>query len=392
MDARAAERRVGPREVDVLEDAGGAATLRKRLRAVAAVLVDPHDLAGQHVADDLGADEVERARLGGDHPVVPDPPERQRPDAERVAEGDQRRRRRSRRRNTRPRGDASSPRRPPGTVPGSRASRAAITSVSDDEASCTPDCDQLVAQRRQVDEVPVVAEGDRARGAVVDDRLRVRPVHAAGRRVARVPDRDLSRERGELLLVEHLRHEAHLAQHRDAALALRDGDARPTPGRGAGARRARSTSTARRRARSDRTPKTPHIRPRLPHRRARARRARARRACCRRPCRCACTSTSAARRIGLDLLGRTATITWPPISPNSVERILVELERRADTAPERRLGERDGEAALGDVVDERRVSGGARRMSHELHLRGEVERRSHRRASPSAPVPPSRRT
>ena len=60
-----------------------------------------------------------------------------------------------------------------------------------------------------------MSERDRSRGAVVDDRLGVRPVRAAGRRVARVADRDLARQRRELLLVEDLRDETHLAEHGD---------------------------------------------------------------------------------------------------------------------------------------------------------------------------------
>ena len=68
-------------------------------------------------------------------------------------------------------------------------------------------------------------ERDGARRAVVHEGLRVRPVRAAGRRVARVADRDLAGQRGELLLVEHLRDEPHLAERRDAA-AVGDRDAR----------------------------------------------------------------------------------------------------------------------------------------------------------------------
>ena len=90
MDAGAVEDGVGAGEVDVLEDARGAAAPRHGLRRVAPVLVDPDHLARLDVADDLGADEVERARLGGDDPVVADPPERERPDPQGIAERDER--------------------------------------------------------------------------------------------------------------------------------------------------------------------------------------------------------------------------------------------------------------------------------------------------------------
>ena len=89
VDARAVEDRVGSREVDVLEDARGAAAARDGLRAVPAVVVDPDELAGRHVPHDVGADEIERARLGRDDPVVTDLAESERPDAERIPEGDQ---------------------------------------------------------------------------------------------------------------------------------------------------------------------------------------------------------------------------------------------------------------------------------------------------------------
>ena len=53
-------------------------------------VVDPDDLARQHVANDVRADEVEGARLRGDDPVVSDLAERERPDPERVTERDER--------------------------------------------------------------------------------------------------------------------------------------------------------------------------------------------------------------------------------------------------------------------------------------------------------------
>ena len=93
---------------------------------------------------------------------------------------------------------------------------------------------------RRVDEVAVVAERDRARAAVLDERLRVRPLRRAGRRVARVPDRDLAVQAAQLLLVEDLRDEARGRAAPSAGPARRR-RSRPTPGRGAGARRARST-------------------------------------------------------------------------------------------------------------------------------------------------------
>ncbi len=58
-----------------------------------------------------------------------------------------------------------------------------------------------------------MAERNSAHAAVVDERLGIRPVDAAGRRVAGVTDRDLARQRLQLLLVEDLSDEAHVAEH-----------------------------------------------------------------------------------------------------------------------------------------------------------------------------------
>ena len=60
---------------------------------------------------------------------------------------------------------------------------------------------------------------------VLDDRLGVRPVRRAGRRVSAVPDRRLASKPAQLLLGEDL-SEAHVAEDGEAAL-VGDGD----PGR-----------------------------------------------------------------------------------------------------------------------------------------------------------------
>ena len=58
-------------------------------RAWTPVLVDDDELARRDLALERGADEVERAGLGGDDPVVVEPPERERAEAVAVAEGDE---------------------------------------------------------------------------------------------------------------------------------------------------------------------------------------------------------------------------------------------------------------------------------------------------------------
>ena len=51
-------------------------------------LADRDQLAGLDLAQQLGADDVERAALGGDHVAVVELPEAERAHAGRVAEGD----------------------------------------------------------------------------------------------------------------------------------------------------------------------------------------------------------------------------------------------------------------------------------------------------------------
>ena len=89
VDARpvhrtAADRAVGPGQVDVLEDAA----LRRRRGEPArphAVGVDGQQLARFDVADERGADDVEGGGLRRDHPAAIEAPQRQRPHPVRVA-------------------------------------------------------------------------------------------------------------------------------------------------------------------------------------------------------------------------------------------------------------------------------------------------------------------
>src|SRR5581483_12323681 len=82
---------------------------------------------------------------------------------------------------------------------------------------------ELLAQLARVDEVAVVAERDRSRPSALEEGLRVRPVRRSGRRVAGMPDRELAAQPAEVLLVEDLRHESHLAEDgQPAAVGDRD--------------------------------------------------------------------------------------------------------------------------------------------------------------------------
>ena len=198
---------------------------RERLAGVEAGVVDPHDLARAHVAHLLGADEVERAGLGGDDPVVADPPERERADPMRVAERNERvlchRDHRVGALEALHRG-GNGLRERRGIAREQRCDDLGVGARDE----LDPVGDQLLSERGELDEVAVVPEGDGSRRALMDERLRVLPVGATGGRVPRVPDRDIAGECRELLLVEHLRHEPHLAKRGDAP-SFRDRD----PGR-----------------------------------------------------------------------------------------------------------------------------------------------------------------
>ncbi len=107
---------------------------------------------------------------------------------------------------------------------GSFAIMAAMTSVSAVVFGRWPSSAELLAELRGVREVAVVAERHRPGGAVLDERLSIRPVRRARGRVARVADRELAGQSTQLLLVEDLGHEAHVAKGRQVA-AVRHRDA-----------------------------------------------------------------------------------------------------------------------------------------------------------------------
>ena len=170
------------------------------------------------------ADEVERARLRREHRVAVDPAEVERAEAVRVAEADQLAlgERDDRVRALEPAHrvrDSFLERR--GVVRDQRGDDLGVGGRRELDAVRG----QLLAELLGVREVPVVPERHDALAAVLDDRLRVRPVRRAGRRVARVADRDLALEAAQVLLVEDLGDEAHVAQDRQAA-AIGDRDAR----------------------------------------------------------------------------------------------------------------------------------------------------------------------
>ena len=156
-----------------------------------AIIVDPDDLARSNVAHHVGADEVERAGLRRNHPVVSELAKGERSEPKRVAEGDQGAVHESRHRI-----GALEARHGGGNGFGER--RLVARDERGDDLRVEPGRerdavrDQLGSQLLDVHEIAVVPERDGARAAVMDQRLRVRPLVGAGRRVAGVADRDLA--------------------------------------------------------------------------------------------------------------------------------------------------------------------------------------------------------
>ena len=81
---------VGPGEVHELEHALVQVRGGRELQRAHAARIDGNDLTGKHFANDSGADDVQGARLGGEHGRVPELPHHERSPAVRVAGSQQR--------------------------------------------------------------------------------------------------------------------------------------------------------------------------------------------------------------------------------------------------------------------------------------------------------------
>ena len=89
VDGAPADDAVGTREIDVLEDAGARRAHGEGAVAFDAVFGDDDDLAVFDLAQELGADHVERAGLGGEHIGGAEPANDERADADGIARADQ---------------------------------------------------------------------------------------------------------------------------------------------------------------------------------------------------------------------------------------------------------------------------------------------------------------
>jgi hypothetical protein len=190
---------------------------------VQATLVDPDQLSRLDVADRHGADDVEPARLRCHAEARGQLADAERPDAVRVprrvhaalvhhheAEGALELRQHVERRGLEAAG-----------VHARREHRRDQIGVGGRGAGSTDPCMQVT----RVDEVPVVAEGDRVDAVGLEDGLRVLPRGRARRRVPRVADAEIAVQRGERRLREDLGDEPEVLVDEDV-LAVADRDAR----------------------------------------------------------------------------------------------------------------------------------------------------------------------
>ena len=281
----------GPGEVDQLEDAQGAAS-RRRIpdRARRPAGLEDDDLARLDVADELGADDVERRSSRSRGPSRRD---RRRPPVATTARGRERsatspaasrpaagrgraagsRTGRGRRSPAARRGSTrlyapwtrGRTRTSASTVSaaGSSARSAVRSSVSVEAGSRPRPPPELAEQLAGVDEVAVVADREGPPRPEAERRLGVLPDRRAGGRVAAMGDRQLALERRQAPLVEDRGdHPEVLVEHQLLAVADRDpgrllaavleGEqperrrspprSGPSPSRAAGRRRTRRTS------------------------------------------------------------------------------------------------------------------------------------------------------
>src|SRR5829696_7986819 len=226
-DLTTVEARVRTGEVHVLEDAQSAA---RGLGPVArqALVVYNDDLAGLHVAQEPGADDVQAARLAGDGVTTLDFADAEGTEAMRVPKSDEL--------VTEDHGHRVSafemahrtPDRLPDREPTLQLPHGRGRYVGSVRSRVEPEAilGQSIPQLPGVYEVAVVGDGHVYVAATAELGLCVLPGSGAGRRVADVAEGQVSGlEGGEARSVEDLRDEPHVA-HCGRALPVGDGDTR----------------------------------------------------------------------------------------------------------------------------------------------------------------------
>src|SRR5215212_1701069 len=226
-DLATVEARVGTGEVHVLEDAQSAA---RGLCPVArhTLVVYNDDLAGLHIAQEPGADDVQAARLAGDGVTTLDFADAEGAEAMRVPKCDEfvtedHGHRVSAFEMAHRTPDRLTDREPTLQLPHGRGRyEGRVRGRVEPEAVLG----QIIPQLFGVYEVAVVGHGDVYVAATAELGLGVLPGGGSRRRVADVAEGQVSGlEGGEARSVEDLRDEAHVS-HRGRALAVGDGDTR----------------------------------------------------------------------------------------------------------------------------------------------------------------------
>ena len=261
VHALAVELRVGAGDVDELEQAELRRGLGEPDRAHAG-RVDRDQLARLDVADEVRADDVERGRLAREHPTAFGAAEHERAEAVRVAHAEQVRlvHQHERERAGEARQHLLERVLEIAAVGAELVGVLAGEQLADQLAVGGEHAGQhaeLVRELLGVREVAVVAEREAGVGDRAVDRLRVAPRARTGRGVADVTDREVTFERREPALVEHLRDETHVLDDGDR-LAVAHRDAGRLLARGAAARRGRGTMLWATGWPGAYTPKTPH--------------------------------------------------------------------------------------------------------------------------------------
>ena len=224
VHAAAEHLRVRPREIDQLEDALAAALRRQLLHGAHARGIGHHHLAGLDLPLELRLDQVERAGLAGEHRGTAQLAHHQRPEAERVAHGDDRVRGEEQER-------VGAAHLREGLL--DALSRGALALAGDEVQEQLGIGGALEdralrlqggAQLLRVDEVAVVRHRDRPGRALEHERLGVLDERLAGRGIARVADRCFARHAGERRGVEVVGDQPHGLVDLDLA-GLERGDA-----------------------------------------------------------------------------------------------------------------------------------------------------------------------
>src|SRR5918993_549864 len=226
-DFATVEARVGPGEVHVLEDTESPA---RGLGPVArqALVVYNDDLAGLHVAQEPGADDVQAARLAGDGVTALDFTDAEGAEAMRVTESDELVTEDHSHRVSTFEAAHRPPDRLPDREPALEFPHRSGRDIGGIRGRVEPEAvlGQAIPQLSGVYEVAIVGDGHVYVASTAELGLGVLPGGGAGRRVADVAEGQVSGlEGGETWSVEDLRDEAHVS-HRGRALPVGDGDTR----------------------------------------------------------------------------------------------------------------------------------------------------------------------